>query len=60
MNHHVRRSIELVYPLCQITLQNAPYLDYKLLVLMSFKVTTMTSMDSQEPACCDHSHLLAS
>jgi len=30
----------------------------KLLVLMSFEVTTVTSMDSQEPACCDDGHLL--
>ena len=35
-------------------------MDYKLLVLMSFEVTTVTSMDSQEPACCDDGHLLAS
>ena len=27
---------------------------------MSFEVTTVTSMDSQEPACCDDGHLLAS
>ena len=46
--------------LCRITLQNAPYKDYKLLVLMSFEVTTATSMDSQEPAWCDDGHLLAS
>ena len=39
--------------MCRITLQNAPYMDYKLLVLMSFEVTTVTTMDSQEPACCD-------
>ena len=37
--------------LCRITLQNVPYMDYKLLVLMSFEVTTVTSMDSQDPAC---------
>jgi len=43
--------------LCRITLQNAPYM---LLVLMSFEVTTVTSTDSQEPACCDDGHLLAS
>ena len=46
--------------LCRITLQNAPYKDYKLLMLTSFEVTTVTSMDSQEPACCDDGHLLAS
>ena len=42
-----------------ITLQNVPYMD--LLTLMSFEVTpmtTMTTMDSQEPACCYNSHLL--
>ena len=27
---------------------------------MSFEVTTVTSMDSQEPTCCDDGHLLAS
>jgi len=43
--------------LCRITLQNAPYMDYNLLMLTSFEVTTM---DSQEPACCDSGHLLAS
>ena len=31
-----------------------------LLVLISFEVTTVTSMDSQEPTCCDDGHLLAS
>ena len=45
--------------LCQITLQNAPYMDYKLLVLITFEVTAVTSMDSQEPACCDDGHLSA-
>ena len=44
--------------LCRITLQNVPYNDYKLFVLMSFEVTTVTSMDSQEPACSDDGHLL--
>ena len=38
---------------------NTPYKDYKLLVLMIFQGTTVTSMDSQEPACCDDGHLLA-
>ena len=57
-----RRSGQLVYPsiLCPITLQTTPYKDYKLLMLMSFEVTTVTSMDSQEPTCCDDGHLLAS
>ena len=31
-----------------------PYKDYKLLVLMNFEVT---SMDFQEPACCDDGRL---
>jgi len=31
----------------------------RLLVLTSFEVTTVTSMDSQEPARCDDGHLLA-
>ena len=57
MSHHMK----LVYPFCvKSHFKMLPYLDYKLLVLMSFEVTTMTTMDSQEPACCDHSHLLAS
>jgi len=38
--------------------KNAPYMEFILLVLMSFEVTTVTTMDSQEPACCDNSHLL--
>ena len=54
MNHHSEKERSTSVPiLCRITLQNAPYMDYKLLVLMSFEVTTVTSMDSQEPACCD-------
>ena len=56
----LRGALSSVPILCRITLQNAPYKDYKLLVLTSFKVTTVTSMDSQEPACCDDGHLLAS
>ena len=27
-------------------------MDFNLLVLASFEVITMTTMDSQEPACC--------
>ena len=58
MNRHGEKERLTSVPiLCRITLQNAPYMDYKLLVLMSFEVT---SMDSQEPACCDDGHLLAS
>jgi len=61
MNRHGEKERWTSVPiLCRITLQNAPYKDYKLLVLMSFEVTTATSMDSQEPACCDDGHLLAS
>ena len=43
-----------------ITLQNAPYKDYNLLLLTSFEVATVINMDSQEPACCDDGNLLAS
>ena len=46
--------------LCRITLQNVPYKDNELFVLMSFEVTTVTSMDSQELTCCDDGHLLVS
>ena len=35
--------------LYRITLQNKPYMDFNLLVLMSFNVTTVTTMDSQKP-----------
>ena len=55
--HHEKERLTSVPILCRITLQNAPYMDYKLLVLISFEVTTVTSMDSQEPACCDDGHL---
>ena len=58
MNRHGEKEQLTSLPiLCRITLQNMPYKDYKLL---SFEVTTVTSMDSQEPACCDDGHLLAS
>ena len=58
MNRHgEKEQLTSVPILCRITLQNMPYKDYKLL---SFEVTTVTSMDSQEPACCDDGHLLAS
>ena len=61
MNRHGEKERLTSVPiLCRITLQNAPYKDYKLLVLTSFEVTTVTTMDSQEPACCDDGHLLAS
>ena len=45
-------SVPILY---RITLQNAAY---NLLVLTSFEVTTVTTMDSEEPACCYNSHLL--
>ena len=52
MNRHGEKERWTSVPiLCRITLQSAPYMDYKLLVLMSFEVTTVTSMHSQEPAC---------
>ena len=54
MNRHGEKARLTSVPiLCRITLQNVPYMDHKLLVLMSFEGTTVTSMDSQEPACCD-------
>ena len=50
MNCHGEKERGTSVPiLCRITLQNVPHMDYKLLVLMSFEVTTVTSMDSQEP-----------
>ena len=60
MNCHGEERWTSVPILCRITLQNAPYMDYNLLVLTSFEVATVTTMDSQEPPCCDNSHLLAS
>ena len=60
--HGEKERLTSVPILYRITLQNAPYKDYNLLVLMltSFEVATVTSMDSQEPTCCDDGHLLAS
>ena len=63
MNRHgEKEGLTSVPILCQITLQNTPYKDYNLLVLTltSFEVATVTTMDSQEPVCCDDGHLLAS
>ena len=61
MNRHGEKEWLTGVPIrCRIILQDAPYKDYNLLVLTSFEVATMTSMDSQEPACCDDGHLLAS
>ena len=57
--HSEKERLTSVPILCRITFQNVPYKDYKLLVLTSFEVTTVTSMDSQEPSCCDDGHLLA-
>ena len=58
MNRHAEERWTSVPILYRITLQNAPYMDFNLLVLTSFEVTTMTTMDSQEPTCCYNSHLL--
>ena len=61
MNRHGEKEWWTSVPiLCRITLQNVPYMNYKVLVLTNFEVTTVTSMDFQEPACCDDGHLLAS
>ena len=57
MNHR-ERSLRLVYPSCiWITSKRALY-GFNLLVLTSFEVATVITMDSQEPACCYNSHLL--
>ena len=51
MNLHSEKECWTSVPiLCRITLQNAPYVDYKLLVLTSFEVVTVTTTDSQQPA----------
>ena len=50
MNRHGQERLTSVPILCRITLQNVSYKDYKLLVLTNFEVTTVTSMNSQEPA----------
>ena len=36
--HSEKERLTSVPILCRITLQNTPYIDYKLLVLMSFEV----------------------
>ena len=47
MNRHGEKERLTSVPiLCRITLQNASYMDHKLLVLTSFEVTTVTSMDA--------------
>ena len=58
--HGEKEQLTSVPILCRITPQNVPYMDYKLLMLISFEVTTVTSMDSQVPGCCDDGNLLAS
>ena len=59
MNRHGEKERLTSVPiLCRITLQNAPYKDYKLLVLMSFEVTTVTTQEP--PPATDDGHLLAS
>ena len=61
MNHHGEKERWTSVPiLCRIALQNTPYMNYKQLVLTSFEVATVTTMDSQQPACCDDGHLLVS
>ena len=56
MNHYTESSVSI---LCQITLQkHALYINFNLIVLTSFEVFIMTTMDSQEPPCCYNSHLL--
>ena len=50
MNRHGEKEHWTSVPiLCRITLQNVPYKDYKLLMLTSFEVTTVTSMDPKSP-----------
>ena len=51
-SHGEKERLTSVPILCRITLQNVPYMDYKLLVLMSFEVTTVTSMGSRSR--CEH------
>ena len=51
MNCHPEECWTSVPILYQITRQNAPYMDFmdfNLLVITSFEVTTMTTVDSQE------------
>ena len=50
MNRHGEKERLTSVPiLCRITLQNALSMDYKLLMLMSFEVTTVTSMVPKSP-----------
>ena len=58
MNRHAEERWTSVPILYRITLQNVSYMDFNLLMLTSFEVTTVTTMDSQEPACCYNSYLL--
>jgi len=47
--HGEKEQLTSIPILCRITLQNAPYKDYNLLMLTSFKIATVTTKDSQEP-----------
>ena len=59
MNRYVRSSFKIAYlSRVELHFQNVPYMDFNLLALVSFEFTTVTTMDSQEPACCYNSHLL--
>ena len=50
MNRHGEKERLTSVPIqCRITLQNVSYKDYNLLVLTSFEVATVTTMDSREP-----------
>ena len=50
MNRHSEKERWTSVPiLCRNTLQNTPYKDYKLLVLMNFEVTTVTIMVPKSP-----------
>jgi len=61
MNRHGKKERWTSVPiLCQITLQNVPYKDLSYSCQRAFEVTTVTTMDSQKPTCCDDGHLLAS
>ena len=58
MNHDEEQEQTSLLILYHITLKKAPSMDFNLLVLTNFEVTTMTTMESQEPTCCYNSHLL--
>ena len=51
MNCYMRRSVGLAYLSCtESHFKNVPYMGFNLLMLMSSDVTTVTTMDSQEPS----------